>query len=161
MLQIVAFQPFELSTWNKCYKFVHVIFCLDTRSVIRIGFFVFRCLRVDQAWILAPDIGQCPEKNWVMFDKRCFRMSTVVWREVLSFKIFQKVTSVFKTHKNSVSILSQAFPALFFYEHFNTHMFYVQNCKMCLSKKFYTNTFLLFYPAWGSFFSENVLYGIT
>ena len=39
--------------------------------------------------------------------------------------------------------------------------FYIQNRKMCLSKKILYQYFVVFCPAWDSFFSENILYVIT
>ena len=36
-----------------------------------------------QDWVLLEtDIGQCPAKNWVMFDKGCFATDTAVPREI-------------------------------------------------------------------------------
>ena len=37
---------------------------------------------LNQTWILAPDIGQCPAKNRVMSDIGCFTTEKVVRREV-------------------------------------------------------------------------------
>ena len=43
--------------------------------------------------------------------------------------------------------------------------FYIQNCKMCLSKKIFYQYFVyftnIFYPTWDSFFSESILYVST
>ena len=46
-----------------------------------------------QTWIVAPGIGQCPAKNWVMSDKGCFIMDRVVQCEVKIFLLSYIPTS--------------------------------------------------------------------
>ena len=51
-----------------------------------------------QAWILGPDIEQCPTENRVMFDESCFTTDTIVQREIKEFISYRRL----KTQKHSV-----------------------------------------------------------
>ena len=54
----------------------------------------FRCFDIpnkNQAWILAPNIGQCLAKNWFMSDEDCLPTDTVVLHKVKT-----KITDVLK-----------------------------------------------------------------
>ena len=80
------------------------------------GFNFKSVLLLLQTWILGPDIGKRPAKNWVMSDKSCFTTGTVVRHEV---KFFFINCWHLKTQKHLVSIgLSCSF-----YEHFNRHFY--------------------------------------
>ena len=39
----------------------------------------------EQGWMLAPEIEQCPTKNWAMLDNNYFTMHTVIQRAVNFF----------------------------------------------------------------------------
>ena len=73
-----------------------------------------------QTWILAPDIGQCPEKNRIISDKSCFTTDTVVCREVK--KCFTSYRGL-ETHNHLVSI-GFSCSCFSFYEHFNRQFTY-------------------------------------
>ena len=90
-----------------------------------------------QAWILGPDIEQCPAKDRVMFDESCFTTDTIVQREIKEFISYQRL----KTQKHSVRKgLSRSWFS--FYEHcirqFTLQFFIFQTVR------FYTNTLLFF-----------------
>ena len=71
-----------------------------------------------QAWILAPDIGQCPGKNLIMSNESWFTMKTAVRREVKRKLSYRGL----KTYKHSVSIALSC-SGFSFYEHFNTQLY--------------------------------------
>ena len=73
-----------------------------------------------QAQILAADIRQCPAKNRVISDKRCFTMDTVVQREVNFVLRYPRL----KTLKHSVS-MDLSCPSFSFNEHFNGQFAYI------------------------------------
>ena len=43
-------------------------------------------------------------------------------------------------------------------DNFRKQFFDIQNSKMCFSKKILYQYFVVFYPAWDNFSSENILY---
>ena len=47
-------------------------FCQTYQSFMNTGFITTTLTAILQAWILAMDIGRCPSKYRVMFDKDCF-----------------------------------------------------------------------------------------
>ena len=59
------------------YVFLSLWFLALSFSVLCFEFNV-----ISKAWILAPDIGQFPAKNRVMFDEKYFATDVVVWRKV-------------------------------------------------------------------------------
>ena len=102
-----------------------------------------------QAWVLAPDIEQCPAKNRVMSDKSCFTTETVVRCEVK--KLFY--TDVFAALDFFMNILI---------DNLLMQFFHIPNRTMWSSKKILYLYFVGFFcPAWDSFSSQNILYIIT
>ena len=93
-----------------------------------------------QAWILAPDAMS--SKNRVMSHVRCFTVDTVVWQKVNFFiKSYQCLeTQAFC----SISLFCSGFS---FYENVNWQ--FIQNHKMCLSKKIFQQYFVGFLPCLG------------
>ena len=108
-----------------------------------------------QAWILASSIGKCPAKTYVrlMSDENCFTTETVVRREVKNFFIR------YRGRGNHIGISCSG---VSFHKHFNRHFIYAVfifktiRCVYQLIKIFFTNTFVIFCPAWNSFSSENI-----
>ena len=102
-----------------------------------------------QTFFLALVIGQCPAKNWVMFDESYFTTNTVVRVKLIFFITYRRL----KTQKHSVSIgLSGS--GFSFYEHFNRQLTYAvflySNRKMCLSKKILYQYFVVFFALLGT-----------
>ena len=86
--------------------------------------------------MIAPDIGQCPAKNRVMSNKNYLQRTQFsgmkLEKDIISYRRL-------KTQKHSVSIGFSCF-GFYFHEHFNRQFtyavfLYIQNRKMCLSKK--------------------------
>ena len=102
-----------------------------------------------QAGILAPDIAQFPQKNQIISKKKFFKI-------ILSY-----LTLKFQKYSVSIVFLALVFLSVnILIDTLLMQFLYIQNRKMCLSKKIYTKTLLLFCPAWDSFL-ENILYIIT
>ena len=96
-----------------------------------------------------------------MSDESCFITDTAVRHGVKNVFISDQRL---KTQKHSVSagVFCSGFP---FYEHFNRQFseasLYIQNRKMCLSKKISYQYFVVFYLARDRFSTENILYVIA
>ena len=98
-----------------------------------------------------------PDKEGVAYDESCFRTDTVVRREVKKTISYRRVKT--QKHLVSIGLPCSAFP---FYEHFNRQftyagIFYIQNRKMCLSKKILNQQIVVFSLAWGNFSPEKIL----
>ena len=93
-----------------------------------------------------------------MSDENCFMTDTAVRREIKK-KFFISYRRL-KTQKHSVSI--GHFRSVFFMniliDNLQRRFFYIQDRKMCLSKKVLYQYIVVFCPAWDSFSYENILY---
>ena len=91
----------------------------------------------------------------IMSDKSCFTTDTAVRREL------KKIYKLPQKDSVSIGLCCSGFSL---YEYFNTqfiYSFFIENHKMCFSKKILYQYFVSFCPALDSFSSENILLVFT
>ena len=108
--------------------------------------FCKRKLLLSQAWIVTPDIGQCPTKIELCPTKAAsqrIQFSGLKLKKIVSYRCLKT-----NKHSVSVSLSSSDFSWNILIDNLLTQFIYIQNRKICSSKKIlyqYYRVFLIFF----------------
>ena len=119
----------------------HLSFQKEPPGDVLLGSCFLKFTSKHQAWILPPDIGQCPTKNRVKSNESCFTMDTVVLREVKTNFLRYRCPKSQK-HPVSIGLCCSAFSLYVHFKRQFTHVIFLMfKTVRCISiKTFYTNT---------------------